>query len=1220
MNEKIKKIIFSENIMVLIAIAFVVTPLIIFFLFSFNLFSASLTDSIKNENNVKSALLTNNINNFISERISDAKVISQADIFESQDLTASNEYIIRVMRQSQWINNIDVIDKTGIIITSSGIKNNKGTLIWAKYPIQKSLFVSASKARQGQVYISKVMTGDSGVSVLFIIPITRKESLPLIGLLAIQVNFEHITNVIALFSQGNISNKHAYIVDNDAKIILSSDPAVKFQDSLAGLQVKPQWLNNLLLRDEIGNVNYTNHSGDKVMLGYADMAKFGENKTLDWRLITITPLHYITAPVKRILFIIGSVIALLSGLLTYRAVVFFNNKLTVLARQELAHLAVQADAISKGHSSIGKRVESTGKGAISTLVIAINRMQENVHQTFKRLEEQQYILDSHAIVCTTDTSGLITYANDKFSEIYGYSNAELIGKNHKITNSSHHPAEFFTEIWQTIASGNLWQGEICNKSKNGDLYWMFSTLGPNFDSRGKVIQYTAISTDITSIKRTDELLRRTQKLEAIGELSGGIAHDFNNLLAIIIGNIDLMELNVETGSHFQKQLKDTLVAALHAAEITRRLLNFSRETGSTHSQINIIDIFNEYKNFIQKSVTASIILEINISDDIWLVDMNKNEFQDAIVNLSLNARDAMPTGGTLLFEASNKTLNDNRVGNNSELEAGEYVEIVISDSGKGIYKEDINNIFDPFFTTKDKSKGTGLGLSMVFGFVKRCNGSITVSSKRGLGTIFKIYLPRSKNRANVKINLTEIDKQPPLTSNTWDWENSHLLSVRDKAHTMGDESSRFSLQHRINDIPALSPRQSRFIGSWTHLDDIKNLTVQLQQSQKIAVRNEYTRTIAHDFNNMLGIVLGYSELLVEHEGAPTEIIDYALEINHAGLRWAKLTRKLLSLAQDKPLGHEIYDINQIIQDTRNILSKILTANIELNVNLTDNLGPTKINVHAFEELLLFFCIHLIDAMPNGGSLNITTANETLNSEQANHLSVKQGDYISVSIADSLKGMSEKMIKTVFEPFFTTKDEQNKKWGLTQLNNLVFQGGGAIGFKSGMNTGPQFTIYFPKDITVINSTSVNNPSAVDLSAQPKIILVVDDEKALRVLAKSILEVDGYKIETVSSAGEALIFLETHQVDLMFTDIIMPIMNGYQLANSTQELYPNIPILFTSGYHKEDEYLQYKTTYDVNLLYKPYRAKDLRSRVSKMLKLNETKVVEVSKIQSKTDNEI
>jgi PAS domain S-box-containing protein len=427
---------------------------------------------------------------------------------------------------------------------------------------------------------------------------------------------------------------------------------------------------------------------------------------------------------------------------------------------------IRLDNLDKKLSLDRRKYGGDSGDDLEQLVESINRMQMNLKQTLNILEEQKFILNKHSIVTTTDSSGLITYANDKFSDISGYSNIELIGKNHRIINSGYHSSEFFDDIWQTISSGNVWHGEICNKAKDGSLYWVLSTLAPNFDSNGEIVQYTAIRTDITNIKQTEKLLRRTQKMEAIGELTGGIAHDFNNLLGIIMGNLDLMTIKSEGDHKIQKQIDNAQNAALRGAELTRKLLNFSRQSEEVYSPVNIFNIIHENKDFIRKSITASIDLKIHVTDELWLVDINPGDFQDALVNLSLNARDAMPSGGTLIFEVKNKIFDKNIVDYNIDLNEGEYIEIMVSDSGVGMNKETISKIFDPFYSTKDKSKGTGLGLPMVFGFVKRCKGGITVCSEEGIGTTFKMYLPRSKDVTEEKIIPTSISMKMPHGNET----------------------------------------------------------------------------------------------------------------------------------------------------------------------------------------------------------------------------------------------------------------------------------------------------------------------------------------------------------------------------------------------------------------------------------------------------------------------
>jgi PAS domain S-box-containing protein len=376
-------------------------------------------------------------------------------------------------------------------------------------------------------------------------------------------------------------------------------------------------------------------------------------------------------------------------------------------------------------------------------ITELKQTQLALQSSFAELSFQKRALDEHAIVSITDAHGEITYVNDKFSVVSGYSREELMGQNHSLLNSGEHSQTFFKDLWRTIAGGKTWHGEIKNRKKDGEPYWIASTIVPTLNEAGLPISYIAIRTDITNIKKTEALLRRSQKMESIGELAGGIAHDFNNLLGIIVGNLDLISVKLDSDGKLKQRLETAQNAAFRGASMTRRLLNFSRQSDEAHSPVNIGKVISEIKELISKSLTASIAIEIYQADDLWMAELNPDDFEDVLINLSLNARDAMPNGGSLIIEVTNTVLDARFMGTKDELKPGEYVEVAISDTGTGMDKEITKKIFDPFFTTKVKGEGTGLGLSMVYGFVQRAHGHISVYSEVGIGTTFRMYLPHA---------------------------------------------------------------------------------------------------------------------------------------------------------------------------------------------------------------------------------------------------------------------------------------------------------------------------------------------------------------------------------------------------------------------------------------------------------------------------------------------
>lgn len=284
----------------------------------------------------------------------------------------------------------------------------------------------------------------------------------------------------------------------------------------------------------------------------------------------------------------------------------------------------------------------------------------------------------------------------------------------------------------------------------------------------------AMVLDITDKKQAEDALRRAQKMDALGQLTGGIAHDFNNILGIIIGNLELVQENPEDGAEVAQRTKQALSAVNRGVNITRRLLNFSRQHPTQTTVTSINQFVESIQELLAKSLTASIHIENHLAYDLWSVDVDPGELQDALVNLSLNARDAMPGGGSLIIETANKILDEDYVRLNPNARAGQFVMLSVSDTGTGIAPDVAERIFEPFFSTKGEGKGTGLGLSMVYGFAQRSGGHIKVYTEAGKGTTFRIYLPRAQRTEEAASNT-------PKESTTLPRGNETVLVVDDEA-------------------------------------------------------------------------------------------------------------------------------------------------------------------------------------------------------------------------------------------------------------------------------------------------------------------------------------------------------------------------------------------------------------------------------------------------------
>ncbi|NJK58618.1 MAG: PAS domain S-box protein [Pleurocapsa sp. SU_5_0] len=507
------------------------------------------------------------------------------------------------------------------------------------------------------------------------------------------------------------------------------------------------------------------------------------------------------------------------------------------------------------------------------------QVEQQLQATLRSLEFQKSALDRAAIVAITDTKGIIIYVNERFCQISKYAKAELIGQTHRIINSGYHPAEFFQELWTTIAKGKVWQGEIKNRAKDGSFYWVETTIVPFLDETGKPFQYLAIRFDISDRKQAEQKIReqaalldlttdgiivrdlesviqfwnqgatriygwqtseiigqnlrsllykeispqiesayaivleqgewqgelrkvtktgkevivasrwtlvrdeagnpkfilsvdtditeqklleaqflRAQRMESLGTLAGGVAHDLNNILAPILGFSKLLPLKLADADEQTKEFfKIIETNAQRGAALVKQILTFSRGMEGERGIVQVRHLITEIKQIIEETFPKAIQLETNVSKNLWTVNGNVNQLHQVLMNLVVNARDAMPQGGKLTITAENFPLDANFARRYLDAQVGSYIVITVTDTGVGIPAEIIERIFEPFFTTKEVERGTGLGLSTLIGIVKSHAGFVDVVSNtksQPRGTQFKVFLPASET-AETNLEATE---------------------------------------------------------------------------------------------------------------------------------------------------------------------------------------------------------------------------------------------------------------------------------------------------------------------------------------------------------------------------------------------------------------------------------------------------------------------------------
>ena len=367
-----------------------------------------------------------------------------------------------------------------------------------------------------------------------------------------------------------------------------------------------------------------------------------------------------------------------------------------------------------------------------------------------QLRLQAAALESSANgVAISDKPGNIIWVNPAFTVMTGYSAEEVIGKSFNILNSSKQQASFFKQLWETISEGKIWHGEIINRRKDGSLYTDEQTITPVRNLKGETSHFVATMQDISEKKELTRQLNQAQKMESIGRLAGGVAHDFNNLLSVIIGYSDVLLVHPGLDPPMRKQAEEIRKAGKRAASLTRQLLAFSRQQVLEPKILNLNSIVTDIEKMLRRLIGEDVELLSKLDPALGSVKADPGQIEQIVVNLAVNARDAMPQGGKLFIETCNEELDEDYARRHPPCAPGRYVLLALTDTGTGMDPGTRTHIFEPFFTTKEIGKGTGLGLSTVYGIVKQSGGYIWVYSELGQGSTFKIYLPQVGEPAQV---------------------------------------------------------------------------------------------------------------------------------------------------------------------------------------------------------------------------------------------------------------------------------------------------------------------------------------------------------------------------------------------------------------------------------------------------------------------------------------
>jgi PAS domain S-box-containing protein len=421
----------------------------------------------------------------------------------------------------------------------------------------------------------------------------------------------------------------------------------------------------------------------------------------------------------------------------------------------------------------------------------------------------------------------------------------------------------------------------------------------------------------------------------------------------------------------------------------------------------------------------------------------------------------------------------------------------------------------------------------------------------------------------------------------WRRKDGSTTVVRLSGHSITNEDSSVTYELFLEDV---SERRA--------------LEQQLRQSQKMEAIGRLAGGIAHDFNNLLMVISGYSEFLLERLGPDPALRVPATEISAAAERATALTRQLLAFSRKQMLAPKVLDLNGLVTENLKMLTRLIGEDIDLVMIPGEELGPVKADPSQLEQVILNLAVNARDAMPHGGKLTIETGNVTLDESYARlHAPLRPGDYVMLAISDTGVGMDNETQSRIFEPFFTTKGPKGTGLGLSTVYGIVKQSGGYVWVYSEPGKGTAFKIYLPRVLEVedLPADSLATAGAVPEKRPHETVLVVEDEPNLRRLTRQFLEKEGYEVLDAAEGNDAVRICVAFEgtIHLLLTDVIMPGMNGRELAKRVSEIRPNTKVLYMSGY--TENAIGHNGTLDagITLLQKPFTLQALQAKVREVL---------------------
>lgn len=805
---------------------------------------------------------------------------------------------------------------------------------------------------------------------------------------------------------------------------------------------------------------------------------------------------------------------------------------------------------------------------IGQLFAGFNRMQKKVQKVNKALLDQKSALDAHALVTISDARGIITYANQKFVDLSGYSESELLGQNHRIVKSGVHGDEVYQQLYATVNAGNVWKCDVCSRAKDGSLYWAKTTIVPLLDEFGKPEQFIAIRTDISKQKDMEKVLQISEeRLD----------------MAMAVANDGIWDWHLDDNSVYFDSRYYTM-AGYQPFAFAGELEQFQQRVHPDHIE-RVLALVQQYLAGESDIFDVEFKFKKADGDYMWIRGRGKIVERD-------NWGKPLRFVGTHT-DISKRKLTEDKL-RKSELRYRQIFEN--SQAVKLIIDPDDNRIIE-----------ANAAAAAFYGFDVATLTSMSISDIDSSSEIdFKPGMQEGSNKKKIRF-----DSRHQLASGEIrDVEvYSGVLQIEQKAY----------MYLIVQDISERIRAEK-----------------QLRRVQKMDAVGQLTGGIAHDFNNILGIISGNMTLLERRLNASSQDMDEKSlkridTIKHSTQRAIDLTRRLLNFSRSEAESVKTVEINRLIIDMQDLLTHSLTPQIAVELKLADDVWSSRIDPSDFEDALLNLLLNARDAMSGSGKIIIESKNISLDEVFCKcksimlaeapektcckyNVNLRPGDYIELSISDSGTGMSPEQQEHIFEPFYTTKEQgKGTGLGLAMVFGFITRSHGSIKVDSEPGMGTTFRLYLPRHLEPSAQQDLlpaeNAGQYKELAHGTETILVVDDEAALLELVQESLQLLGYQVLTAGNGEQALQILEDNyavekrgidkSIDLLFSDVVMPGMTGFELAEQAHKQYPELKILLTSGYTEKAIADSTLSKFTANVLSKPYSQQDMAQRLRQLL---------------------